>query len=69
MPNAADEDDLDTFKYSGTVVGNDNCLYGIPIGYSTPSRIVRFNPVTQTMNFTGEERAENFECNGGGVVG
>jgi hypothetical protein len=53
-------------KYSGTVLGKDNCLYGIP-GYS--KRIVRFNAVDQSISFVGDEARDSFNCIGNGALG
>jgi hypothetical protein len=53
-------------KYWGTVVGNDDCLYGIP---DKATRILKFdlsNPGTTST--VGEEAEEDFEC-GNGVLG
>jgi len=54
-------------KYSGTVVGNDDCvLYGIPC-YAT--RIVKFDPTEpDTTSTVGEESEFGFECGGNGVL-
>jgi hypothetical protein len=47
-------------KYSGTVVGNDDCVYGI--SYAT-TRIVKYNPADPDTTCTvGEEAEEVFEC-------
>jgi hypothetical protein len=47
------------YKYSGTVVGNDNCLYGIP-DYAT--HIVKFDPTKpDTTSTVGEEVEEGFQ--------
>jgi hypothetical protein len=51
-------------KYKGTVVGNDNCVYGIPY-YAT--RIVKYNPADpDTTSTVG--RTSRFIC-GNGVLG
>jgi hypothetical protein len=53
-----------TCKYSGTVVGNDNCVYGIPY-YTT--RIAKYNPADDpdTTSTVGEEAEEQFNCGNG----
>jgi hypothetical protein len=54
------------FKYWGTVVGNDDCLCGIP---NIATRIVKFDPANPDTTFTvGEEAEEEFRC-GNGVLG
>jgi hypothetical protein len=63
-------DDLgeDGFKYVGTVVGNDDCLYSIP---DEVTRIINFDPANPvTTSNVGEEAElhELFEC-GNGVFG
>ena len=42
-------DDLGTriFKYGGTVVGNDDCLYGIPLH---AAHIIKFDPTNPTRH-------------------
>jgi hypothetical protein len=52
-------------KYGGTVVGKDNCLYGIP----NFKHIVRFNPVDQSISFVGEVARGFFNCIGNGALG
>jgi hypothetical protein len=54
------------YKYGGTVVGNDDCVYGIPY-FAT--HIIKFDPVNpDTSSAVGEEAEERFEC-GNGVLG
>jgi hypothetical protein len=54
------------WKYSGTVVGNDDFVYGIP---SRAKRIVKFDPTNPDTTFTvGEEAVKGFYC-GNGVLG
>ena len=58
-----------TCKYSGTVVGNDNCVYGIPY-YTT--RIAKYNPADDpnTTSTVGEEaEKEWFKCGNGVLAG
>jgi len=54
-------------KYSGTVVGNDDCVYGIPY---EATRIVKYNPADPDTTSTVGEEAEQevFGC-GNGVLG
>ena len=55
------------YKYGGTVVGNDDCVYGIP---NEATRIVKYNPADpDTTSIVGEEVVEGgFYC-GNGVLG
>ena len=54
-------------KYSGTVVGNDDFVYGIPC-YAT--RIVKFDPTSPYIISTvGGEAEECFECGNGVLCG
>jgi hypothetical protein len=56
-------------KYSGTVVGKDDCLYGIPYA---ATRIVKFDPTNpDTTSTVGEEAEEGFyfECENGVLAG
>ena len=53
------------WKYSGTVVGIDGCVYGIPWD---SKRIVKYDPINDITSFVGEEADEDFECNGNGVL-
>jgi hypothetical protein len=55
-------------KYSGTVVGNDDCLYGIP---DNATRIAKYNPADDpdTTSTVGEEAEEEFDCAGNGALG
>jgi hypothetical protein len=53
-------------KYSGTVVGNDDCVYGIP---HDEGCIVKFDPTNpDTTSTVGEETKGGFNC-GNGVLG
>jgi hypothetical protein len=53
-------------KYSGTVVGNDDCVYGIP---DEAIHIIMFDPTnSDTTSTVGEEAEEQFNC-GNGVFG
>ena len=56
------------FKYVGTVVGNDDCVYGIP---DLATRIVKYNPADPDTTCTvGEEQAEEgFDCGNGVLAG
>ncbi len=55
------------WKYCGIVVGNDDCLYGIPY-YAT--RIIKYNPADDpdTTSTVGEEAEEEFDCAGNGAL-
>jgi len=55
-------------KYIGTVVGNDDCVYGIP---HESRRIFKYNPADPDTTSTvgGEEAEEGFYCAGNGVLG
>jgi hypothetical protein len=54
-------------KYSGTVVGNDECVYGIP---DDATHIVKFDPANpDTTSTVGEEAEEQFRCDDKGVLG
>jgi hypothetical protein len=56
------------WKYRGTVVGNDNCVYGIP--YSATTRIIKFDPANpDTTSTVGEEAGERFMCGNGVLAG
>lgn len=57
---------LGTLLFSGTVAGNDGCVYGIP---ASLKQIMRFNPVNQTISFVGNEAQEPFYCRGNGTLG
>ena len=52
------------YKYIGTVVGIDGCVYGIP--YS--KRIVKYDPINDTTSFVGEEADKHFVCTGNGAI-
>ena len=54
-------------KYCGMVVGNDDCVYGIPYW---ETRIVKFDPTNpDTTSTVGEEAEELFECENGVLAG
>jgi len=54
-------------KYSGTVVGNDECVYGIP---DDATHIVKFDPANpDTTSTVGEEAEEQFRCDKGVLGG
>jgi hypothetical protein len=62
-------DDLGTaeWKYSGTVVGNDKCLYGIPC---LAKHIIKYNPADPVKTSTvGEEAEEDIWCGNGALAG
>ena len=62
-------DDLGTagWKYSGTVVGNDNCLYGIP---RCAKHIIKYNPADPVKTSTvGEEAEKDIWCGNGALAG
>ena len=40
------------FKYLGTVIGIDGCVYGIPWHASV---IVKYDPINDTTSFVGDE--------------
>jgi hypothetical protein len=53
-------------KYTGTVVGSDDCVYGIP---NAATHIVKFDPANpDTTSTVGEEAWAFFEC-GNDVLG
>jgi hypothetical protein len=54
------------FKYSGTVVGNDKCLYGIPY---LATRVVKYNPADPDTKFRVGDEAERAFCCWNGVLG
>jgi hypothetical protein len=55
------------FKYLGTVVGNDDCLCGIP---DHATRIVKFDPANpDTTSFVGDEVERSFVCRNGVLAG
>jgi hypothetical protein len=58
-------DDLRWWKYTGTVVGNDDCVYGIPY-YAT--RIIKFDLANPDTTSTVGEVA-NFRCRNGVLGG
>jgi hypothetical protein len=54
-------------KYKGTVVGNDDCLFGIP---HNATRIVKFDLTNADMTSTvGEQAGEMFRCGNGVLAG
>jgi streptogramin lyase len=54
-------------KYSGTVVGNDDCLYGIP---NHTTHIIKFDPTnSDTTHTVGDEAEFTFECGNGVLAG
>jgi outer membrane protein assembly factor BamB len=54
-------------KYRGTVVGNDDFVYGIPYN---ATHIVKFDPSNpDTTSTVGEEAEEDFECGNGVLAG
>lgn len=53
------------FKYIGTVVGGDGCVYGIP---SQTNRIVKFDPRDQSTTFVGEIAEGFFKCGNGALA-
>jgi hypothetical protein len=59
--------DLGNNKYRGTVVGNDEILYGIPI---LAKRIIKFDPTNaDTISTVGEKAEEDFVCKNGVLGG
>jgi hypothetical protein len=44
-------------KYRGTVVGNDDCVYGIPYD---AKRIVKFDPTNPDTTSTAGEEADGY---------
>ena len=54
------------FKCSGTVVGNDDCMYGIP-SYDV-TRIIKFDPTSPDSTSTVGEQADEIECGDKGVL-
>ena len=54
-------------KYSGTVVGIDGCVYGIPYKVSP---IVKYDPMNDVTSFMiGTEADKYLNCSGDGVLG
>ena len=51
------------YKYSGTVVGIDGCVYGIPNWGS--NRIPKYDPINDTTLFIREEADEDLYCSRG----
>merc|ERR1719457_390649 len=66
MSSVGDDLGDERWKYRGTVVGIDGCVYGIP---RNSKRILRYDPINDTTSFVGEEADEDFGCNGNGVLG
>jgi len=61
-------DDLgEGYKYRGTVVGNDDCLYGIPYWAKHIIKFDTTNPATTST--VGEEAEKWFGCNNGVLGG
>ena len=54
------------YKYKGTVVGNDDCMYGIPHG---TRRIAKFDTTNPDTPSTVEAEAERRSERGNGVLG
>ena len=46
--------DTGSYKYSGTVVGIDGCVYGMPRSKYT-KRVVKYDPINDTTSNVGEE--------------
>lgn len=63
-----DLEEMGNNKYFGTVVGRDNCMYGIP---HDARRIVKFDPMVldpdASISFVGGESDIDFKC-GNGVL-
>jgi len=54
-------------KYFGTVVGNDDCVYGIPY---LATHIIKYDPTNpDTTSTVGEEAEEKFYCGKGVLAG
>jgi hypothetical protein len=52
-----------TWKYRGTVIGNDDYVYGTPYG---ATHIVKFDPANpDTTSLLGDEAEEEFMCDKG----
>jgi hypothetical protein len=63
-------DDLgeERWKYTGTVLGNDDYVYGIP--GEEAARIVKFDPTNpETTSTVGEEAEGRFGCGNGALAG
>ena len=65
MSSVGDDLGRREYKYNGTVIGIDGCLYGIP--YSS-NRIVKYDPINHITSFF-EEEGEDFRCSGNGALG
>jgi outer membrane protein assembly factor BamB len=60
-------DDLgDGFKYIGTVVGNDDCLYGIP---DCAKHIIKYNPADDPDTTSTVGKSGSFMCGNGALGG
>jgi hypothetical protein len=54
------------YKYIGTVVGNDNCVFCIPL---EATNIVKFDPTNpDKTSIVGEEAEEAVDCGNGGLA-
>ena len=62
-------DDLgdEWFKYIGTVVGIDRCVYGIPT--SCTKCIIKYDPINDITSYVGEKVDKVLNCSGNGVWG
>ena len=61
-----DEEGVKSSKYSGTVVGIDGCVYGIP---EQTNRILKYDPSNNITSFVGEELDRDFNiCNKGALA-
>jgi hypothetical protein len=69
LSNVGDDPGQGGYKYSGTVVGNDDCLYSIVPDEAT--RIAKFDPANPdtTCTAVGDEAGEWFVCNNGVLGG
>jgi hypothetical protein len=70
LPSFGDDLGDDEGKYFGTVVGNDDCVYGI---LNKSRRIVKYNPsdpdTTSTVGEEAEEGVGDFFCGNGVLCG
>ena len=53
-------------KYTGTVIGIDGYVYGIPDDFN---HIIKYDPINGSTSCFGELADSNFYCGGNGVVG
>ena len=65
MSSVGDDLGNELYKYGGTVIGIDRCVYGLP--YSS-RRILKYDPMNEITLFVGEEADSNFNCHGNGVL-